>query len=81
LTLSRGISNMNPRELTKLQRETAEQGWTHVDKKDGVMFLAPDGIGKVMIHKTPSDWKADLNMIKRLEALGFKPRRGRRRRG
>jgi hypothetical protein len=71
---------MERRELTELQRELAAQGWRFEERKKGVLFFAPDGSGMVMVHRTTSDWRGDLNALKEFERLGFKPRKGRRKR-
>jgi hypothetical protein len=46
---------MMDRDWKRIVAAAREQGWRAVDTKDGVMLLAPNGTGKVMIHRTPSD--------------------------
>jgi hypothetical protein len=46
------------KKLKKLQRTAWEAGWWPEPKKNGIMWLAPDGSGQVMLHGSSSDHHA-----------------------
>ncbi len=46
---------MMDRDWKRVVAAAREQGWRIVETRDGVMLLAPNGIGKVTLHGTPSD--------------------------
>lgn len=60
------------KELKKLLEEARKQGWTEKRKKKGLMLLAPDGVGKVTIHRTPSDRRSLDNVIAQMRRHGFR---------
>jgi hypothetical protein len=63
---------MANKDIRKLRKEAKEQGWTEVEKKKGWLLLSPDGVTKVMIHKTASDHHAIENAISLMRDGGFK---------
>lgn len=59
------------KELKRLLPEAEQQGWRVKDKKSGWMLMSPDGVTKVMLHKTASDNRALDNAISEMRAGGF----------
>jgi len=59
--------------IKKLRRMAEEQGWREQEKKGGWMLYSPDGIKKVMVHKTASDPHALGNLLSEMKAGGFEP--------
>jgi hypothetical protein len=55
----------------RLLREAEAQGWRVKDKTKGWMLMSPDGVTKVMIHKTASNHHALDNAISEMRAGGF----------
>ena len=62
---------MDNRDYPKVRREAVRQGWRVESKRNGELFLAPDGRGKAMWHFTPSDHRALNNLVRHLKASGF----------
>lgn len=60
------------REVRELVEEAVKQGFTAVDKKAGWMLRDPDGIGQVMVHKTPNS-RGIRHYVRDLRKLGFDP--------
>ena len=58
-------------EEKRLLQEATEQGWTVIETKKGVMLLAPDGVGKVVMHGTNSDRRALRNLVSIMKRHGF----------
>lgn len=46
------------------------QGWRLRPVKKGLMLLAPNMIGKVTVHRTPSDHRALDNIIAKMRTEG-----------
>jgi hypothetical protein len=59
------------KEVKKLLKDAEEQGWRVEKKKAGWMLYSPDGVTKVMIHKTASDHRALDNAISLMRPGGF----------
>ncbi len=55
---------------TRVLEAAQEQRWRIVETKNGAMLLAPNGIGKVTIHATPSDHRALKNVISQMRREG-----------
>lgn len=50
-----GFVYVGDKQLKKLQKTAWDAGWWPAEKKSGIMWLAPDGTGQVMLHATTSD--------------------------
>jgi len=57
--------------LKKLLKEARKQGWAPVQKKKGTMWRSSDGKGQVMVHGTPSDYRAIENLRRDFKANGL----------
>lgn len=55
----------------KIEAELRRQGWTERPTRKGAMWLAPDGVGKVTVHRTPSDRRTLANTLAELRRAGF----------
>lgn len=61
------------KEVKKLLREAEKQNWRIEEKKKGWMVYSPNGVTKVLIHKTASDSQHALgNAISLMRAGGFR---------
>lgn len=61
------------KELKEIIKAAEEQGWQVKTTKSGhQMFFAPDGINKVTAGGTPSDHRAQANLLAQLRRYGFK---------
>lgn len=49
------------KEMRDLVQSAIDQGFTVIQKKNGVMLRSPGGRGTYMIHGTPSDHRARKN--------------------
>jgi DNA invertase Pin-like site-specific DNA recombinase len=67
------MSSSYQKELRKLKNEALKQGWREAEKKAGWMLYSPDGVTKVMIHKTASDHRALDNLVSEMRSGGFEP--------
>lgn len=63
---------MNKREIDQLIRDAQTwQGWRVVEAKKGWMLYPPDkSLSGVMVHRTPSDWRAWKNLRSELRRRG-----------
>ncbi len=61
------------KEIQRLVKKLREQGWRVEETTAGYMAFSPDGVTKVLFHKTPSDHRAMRNTISRLRKGGFDP--------
>lgn len=52
--------------------EAEEQGFRLRVLKSGVMYLAPDGISKITVHRTPSDSRSFNNMVGEFRRAGMR---------
>jgi len=59
------------KEEERLVREAKRQGWTAKPTKSGTMLLASDGVGKVLLHHTPSDRRSLANALAKMRRHGF----------
>jgi bifunctional non-homologous end joining protein LigD len=66
------LQGRRSKDWRKIERELRRQGWTARQTKKGTMWLAPDGVGKVTVHRTPSDHRALANVLAQLRAAGFR---------
>jgi hypothetical protein len=56
----------------KIKKALEEQGWRLERRSRGWMALPPDRTKPpVAIHETPSDWRAERNMLAQLKRSGF----------
>ncbi len=65
------ILKLFPRNFRPILNDMLESGWRTKKAKKGVIFLAPNGIGAITVHKTPSDRRAAANFraeVRRLSA-------------
>jgi hypothetical protein len=60
------------KEWKKIKRESERQGWRWKATKSGEQGYAPDGVGIVTVHKTPSDSHALDNTLSLMRRYGFK---------
>ncbi len=60
------------KEVKELKRDAEKQGWTAVEKKNGWMMQSPDGVGQVMIHKTPSA-RSIRHYVADMRKYGYRP--------
>ncbi len=49
------------KELKRLQQAAWKAGWWPEQKKSGILWLAPDGVGQVLLHGSASDHHAYKN--------------------
>jgi hypothetical protein len=54
-----------------VRREAIRQGWVVTRRKNGEMFMSPDGSTMAMWHSTPSDVNAIRQFVRRLQKGGF----------
>lgn len=59
------------KQVRVLVEEAQRQGWTVRPKKKGFLLLAPDGVGMVTVHSTPSDSHWLGNAVSRMRRHGF----------
>lgn len=57
--------------IKKLRKMAEEQHWREQEKKGGWMLYSPDGVTKVMVHKTASDPHAFGNLLSEMRSGGF----------
>lgn len=57
--------------LKKLQRVAWKAGWWPAKKKSGILWMAPDGVGQVMLHGSDSDHHAFDNAVAQFRAAGL----------
>ena len=57
-----GFIHAGDKQLKKLQKAAWSAGWWPAPKKSGILWLAPDGVGQVMVHRTASDHRAYDNV-------------------
>ena len=57
--------------LKKLQKAAWDAGWWPEMKKSGIMWLAPDGAGQVMLHGSSSDHHAYANALGEFRKAGL----------
>lgn len=58
---NQGFIYVGDKNLKKLQKCAWEAGWWPAQKKSGILWLAPDGVGQVMLHGTASDHRTHAN--------------------
>lgn len=61
-------------EVKELKEDAEDQGWTAVPKKNGWMMRSPDGIGQVMLHKTPNS-RGVQHYVRDMRKYGYRPSR------
>lgn len=66
-----GFIYVGDKELKKLQKRAWEAGWWPAEKKAGIMWLAPDAVGQVMLHGSSSDHHAYANAVAAFRAAGL----------
>jgi len=59
------------KELKKLQKAAWNAGWWPQAKKSGILWLADDQRGQVMVHGTSSDHHAYDNVLALFRAAGL----------
>jgi hypothetical protein len=59
------------KKLKKLQKAAWDAQWWPETKKNGLMWLAPDGAGQVMLHGTSSDHHAYDNALGEFRRAGL----------
>lgn len=59
------------KEVKNLLKQAEKQNWRVKEKKKGWMLYSPDGVTKVMIHKTASDHHALDNAVSEMRRGGF----------
>jgi len=59
-------------EVKELVKDAVKQGFKAVDKKNGWMLRDPNGVGQVMVHKTPNS-RGIRHYVRDLRHLGFDP--------
>jgi len=57
--------------LKKLQRRAWDAGWWPERKKKGILWLAPDEGGQVMLHGSASDHRAYDNAVALFRSAGL----------
>lgn len=65
------FSYVGDKKLKKLQKEAWNAGWWAEPKKSGIMWLAPDGAGQVMLHGSSSDHHAYDNALAEFRKAGL----------
>lgn len=60
------------KDLKRFLAEAEAQGFRPKQLRSGTMYLAPDGVGKVTVHSTPSDVRAFNNMVAEFRRQGMK---------
>lgn len=64
--------HVGDKKLKKLQKAAWEANWWPEPKKNGIMWLAPDGSGQVMLHGSSSDHHAHANALGEFRKAGLK---------
>lgn len=64
--------HVGDKDLKKLQKKAWNAGWWPTKKKNGIMWLAPDGTGHVMLHGSDSDHHAYDNALGEFRNAGLK---------
>ncbi len=59
------------KKLKKLQKDAWAAGWWAEKKKNGIMWLAPDCAGQVMLHGSSSDHHAFDNALAAFRKAGL----------
>jgi hypothetical protein len=65
------FSHVGDKKLKELQKAAWDAGWWPEKKKNGLMWLAPDGTGQVMLHATSSDHHAFANARNEFRKAGL----------
>lgn len=68
---AQGFTFVGDKQLKKLQKEAWNAGWWAEPKKSGIMWLAPDGVGQVMLHDSSSDHHAFDNALAEFRKAGL----------
>lgn len=66
-----GFIYVGDKQLRKLQKVAWEAGWWPDQKKKGILWMAPDGVGQVMLHGTSSDHHAYPNALAEFRKAGL----------
>lgn len=60
------------KDLKKVQKVAWKAGWWPEEKKGGkILWMAPDGVGQVMVHETSSDHHAYANCLGEFRRAGL----------
>lgn len=59
------------KDFRKLQKKAWDAWWWPKEKKSGILWLAPDGKGRVMLHGTSSDHHSYDNALAQFRAAGL----------
>lgn len=65
------FSFVGDKKLKKLQKAAWDANWWPEPKKNGIMWLAPDCAGQVMLHRSSSDHHALENALAEFRKAGL----------
>ena len=63
--------HVGDKNLRKVQKAAWSAGRWPARKKSGIMWLAPDEVGQVMLHDTDSDYRALANALAAFRKAGL----------
>jgi hypothetical protein len=63
--------HVGDKRLKKLQKIAWEAGWWPETKRKGILWLAPDEVGQVMVHGSNSDHHAYDNLVAEFRKRGL----------
>jgi hypothetical protein len=65
------FTHVRDKHLKKVQKRAWDAGWWPAQKKSGILWQAPDGVGQVMLHGTASDHHAFENAVAEFRKAGL----------
>lgn len=65
------FDSVGDKRLRRLQKVAWDAGWWPERKRNGIMWLAPDGSGQVMLHGSASDHRAHDNAVAEFRKAGL----------
>jgi hypothetical protein len=68
---SRPFSSVGDKQLKKIQKAAWDAGWWPEQKKRGLLWLAPDEVGQVILHGSASDRHALANALSEFRKAGL----------
>lgn len=63
---------MDRKTQKRLQKQLHRAGWRLERQKKGIKCFSPDGESIVVMHETPSEYRAEKNLLSEFRRAGFK---------
>ena len=63
--------HVGDKQMKKLQQKAWDAGWWPQKTKKGILWLAPDGVGQVLLHGSSSDHHAYANSLGAFRRAGL----------